>query len=689
MKKYPFIKQEGMKDCGCACLLMIIKYHKGYIPLEELRTLTKTTKLGTDAYHLVEASKEIGFNVSALKTELDSNFILPAIAHVTIDKSYNHYVVIYKINYKKGYVIIGDPACNIKKMKIEDFLNIWNNIIIELIPNRTIPIYKDIQLSDFLISYLLIHKHSLFALFLSSILVTLFSVLSSFYFRNMINSAYTSKSFLFLLFILFLSISIIRIIFEFLRNKIFINFKQKIDMNLSCDLFNHLIDLPYQYYHNRTTGEIISRFDDLDYIREFLERVIFVIFSDVPLLIISFIILCLINMKLSFIVVIFTLLYILVFIVLKPLFKKNIKKIQDENSATMSVITESLTGIETISNCNLKEIRKDKFSLDYYKLLEASFKFSSWMNIRQALTETIYQLGILLVVFLGTINVYDNNLSLGDLIMFYSIFMSFSGPLKNIIDLDMIWCEATSSLKRLLNLIMEKEDNGIVSKIDKFNISFKNLDFYYNDIDLVLKNINLDIKEGEKILLMGESGSGKSTLLKLLMKYYDIGNDKLFIDDIDINNYKDSAINSSIGYLGSQDLLFTGSILSNLDNNNFKKVSEIVKLCEVDTLMKKRELNFHSIIEENGFNLSNGEKQRIALARILLKNFKVILIDEGLNQMDINLERRILKRLFKKYSSKTILVVSHRSDNADLFDRKIEMNKGKIVKDVSKCIIEN
>ena len=164
----------------------------------------------------------------------------------------------------------------------------------------------------------------------------------------------------------------------------------------------------------------------------------------------------------------------------------------------------------------------------------------------------------------------------------------------------------------------------------------------------------------------------------------EINNNQVFIDDIDLNYYKFSALKDNIIYISQNEILFSDSIINNLCLGEEKDVSEIVKLCEIDDILHKRQLNFNYIIEENGFNLSGGERQRLILGRALLKKFKILLIDEGLNQMDVNLERRILKRLFKKYSDRTIIVVSHRLDNCDLYNHHIELNKGRLVKDICK-----
>mgnify|MGYP002624689929 CR=1 FL=1 len=184
-------------------------------------------------------------------------------------------------------------------------------------------------------------------------------------------------------------------------------------------------------------------------------------------------------------------------------------------------------------------------------------------------------------------------------------------------------------------------------------------------------------------MIMGDSGSGKSTILKILKKYYQIDNDKIFIDNIDINKISKYEIDKNITYVSQNEVLFSDTIYNNLTlNRNItdKRIRKVIKDTNIDFI----NYNLNMIIEENGFNLSGGQKSRIVLARSLLNNFKILVLDEIFSEMDIDLERKILKNIFKRYQDKIIIVVSHRNNNLDLFDRYIEIKNGKIINDVSK-----
>ncbi len=687
MTKYPFVKQVDLKDCASCCLLMIIKYYNGFVPLEKLRDITKTTKLGVNAYNLCEGAKEVGFEAECLKISIEDldkkEIFLPIIAHVKIN-NYGHYVVIYKVNKKKKYLIIGDPSSKLKKVSFEEFLKIWNGIIINLHPCRKMPMENDKSIFYFIVELLKPFKTISIFVFLLSVLVIIFSCASSLYFKMILDNINTSHNYLLFIFIIFLIIEIIKLLNTYLRNRLVIFLNQKLDMNISSNVFDKIIDLPYQYYRNRTTGEIVSRFNDLNLIKDTIIKIIVSISTDLPLLIVSLIIMFLTSFKLSIILVSFVVCYVIMVIIFHPLTNKTIHDLQFQKEDYTSTIVEAVGGFETIKNLNIESSIKNKFGLKYYNFLEKYFKFQSMINFKQLLSDLILGVSITIIIYYSSVQIYDNNFTMGTLMMFYTLTNYFIDSIKNILNLDVSFKEAINSLKRVVGLFIDYKDAGIVNNFNFKKIEISNLTYSYDNCETILDNINLEINRGEKILITGSSGSGKSTLFKILMKYHQIDNNKVFVDDIDYNYFSKKAISSSITYISQNEILFSDTLLNNLSVYKKDKLEEIINLCEIDKILNKRKINLNYVVEENGFNFSGGEKQRLILGRTLQKDFKILLIDEGLNQMDVNLERRILKRLFSKYYDKTIIIVSHRLDNLDLYDRNIEIKDGKIVKDVKK-----
>ena len=220
-RKYPFVKQDGIKDCGVASLLMIVKYYKGNVGIEQLRDMTKTDKKGTTAYHLIEAAKQLGMDAKGVKCELEDltkdNLVLPAIAYVTVDQSYNHYVVIYEINFNKKTILIADPANKIKKISFTEFSEMWNNVIIILYPIYKLPLYKNnLSLLQFVMNIIKKCKKEFVNILLLSLFLTIFSIFISFYFKYMIDGiSYSNKQeYLLFIFVIFL-VHLLKIITDF------------------------------------------------------------------------------------------------------------------------------------------------------------------------------------------------------------------------------------------------------------------------------------------------------------------------------------------------------------------------------------------------------------------------------------------------------------------------------------------
>ncbi len=666
---------------------MIINFYGGNLPIDQIRDLTKTDKNGTTAFHIIEACKSIGFNAEGIKTSLEQlnkeNLILPCIAHVVIDGKYKHFVVIYKIDFKNKKIIIADPSCSIKKITFSEFQKMWSGVLITLYPLKKLPLTQNISFIDFLLKIIKLHKAFIFNIIMLSIFITMFSVISSFYMKNILDAINYNN--LTIIFIFFLFINIFKILSDFFRNKLLIYLNQKIDLLLTLDTYKKIISLPYNYYHTRTTGDIISRVNDLSIIRNMITKVSLSLFIDLPLALVTFIIFYIMNTKLFFISLIIVFIYLLLMIFSKNRIINNINTIQVNKSETMSYMIETINGFETVKSVGNETQIIDKFEKKYVKFLKNIFKFDNYNNIISILKDLINAMGYLTIIYVGAKMVILGNLTFGDLLVFVNLLNYFLEPIKNIIDLNSEIKEAKNSLRRILELFKnENKKQTFIDNVKVKEIFFNNLSYSYDYKEKQLKKINLKLKK-QKILILGKSGSGKSTLFKLLMRYYEIPRNQITINGYDINDYKDDVIKQNFSYISQNEILYTDSIYNNLKidkNITEEQIIEISKKCFIDEFLN--DLGLNMLIEENGYNLSGGQRQRIILARALLKNFEVLIIDEGLSQMDINLERKILKNLFKMYENKMIIVISHRLDNMDLYDRVIELKNGEIVKDVFK-----
>jgi len=276
-------------------------------------------------------------------------------------------------------------------------------------------------------------------------------------------------------------------------------------------------------------------------------------------------------------------------------------------------------------------------------------------------------------------------MSLSNLIIFGSFVNYYSNSFSNIINLISNYHSYELTLDRVEELFMLDKEEFKHSYFYlpyelKGDIEFNNLS-YKIGTKVILNNLNLKIKQGEKILLSGDSGSGKSSLVKMLMRYIQVDFGKIKIQGIDINHYHLENIRKYITYLSSNEFLFQDSIKNNIcmyQDYQDEEIEEVVNICLVDEILKSKNITLDSIIEENGFNFSNGERQRIVLARSLLRKTSIYIFDEALAQIDINKEKKILDKLFVYLKDKTVIIISHRFNNKKVFDRVLKLEKGEI-----------
>lgn len=657
IKKYPYIKQRGLKECGPACVQMILKYYGGYVNINKLSEMMYTNQNGTTAYNMNETLKKLGFSSIGLKTNSLTDLKLPCIAHVIINHSYQHYIVLYKVNYKKQTLLIADPATSLKQITFKEFNQIWSGVIIQMHPIKPIAYEHEPNTLKFIWYYI---KKNLKLVLLGGFLTLFVSLLStvSTLFLPIIIQNFHRKT-ITLICTLFLLLFLLKNILNLIKSKILIKLNLNLDKQLYTDIFLKILNLPYRYYRRKTTGEITSYFNDLYVIKDAINHFSQILLIDLPLLIL----LCIIVLKLNFILsIIIAFCLIFYFIIYK---KTNIviaEEMTRQKYQLNSYIIEAISGFETIKNLNVKSKIYDKF-IDYYQSLNITTKKVYTQSETLSFIKNSFENIIILIII---VILSKNNCHLNYLIIIYIAITFIINIIKNIFEFNYSLDQLNYSLSSIMEL--KSISNNLTNTKADGDIKIENLNFSYNKQSYTLKNINLKIESSSKVMVTGNSGSGKTTLFKILKGYYKDYEGNMTIGNKEIKNH----FFEDIIYVSPKEILFTGTLEDNL-NLKYKN-KENNHICEIENITK----NKYQLIEENGFNLSSGQKQRIVLARALC-NFNILIIDEGLNQVSSDMERRILKKIFKKYQDKTIIYISHRLDNLDLFDRFVKIEHGQVV----------
>lgn len=694
MMKYPFVQQEGAKDCGVCSLLMILKFYGGSVSKEYLRELSKTTKKGVNASNLKKAAEQCGLEMIGVKgnvTDLTPSD-LPCIAHVVIDSSYSHFLVIYQKNDRSQQLLIADPATGIKRISYSEFEKISSKVFLLCTPKRKLDIIEnEKKLKRKILEFILQNKKVIIIVCLFSIMLTSLNILTSFQLELLLDyfipySAHLNLQYL----IIFFTLVIVgKVILEYYRNLLFNYLDHTLSKEMITDIYHHILSLPHLYYKNRTTGEIISRIQDIETVKATFSKIAIYFLIDMLLVVLSLSVLLILNLRLTIIVLIIFILSFSCIQFFKKILAEYIKKGKEYASEVNSYLTETILGIETAKELHIEEKIISIFNQHYDHYNKVSYKYNTFYNYQLLFKNIIEEYGTFLVLIVGSVFVQQEFISLGTLLTYQTIMGYFLSPIQNMSELIIEYRQMKVALERLdelYDVIPEDLEKGLIKEIESIDqINLENIHYTYNGKEEVLKNINLTLKKGERVLIYGLSGSGKSTLARLLTGILSFDQGKIKINGIELTNYSLDCLRNSICYVSQSEQLFTASIYTNIcltDNEEIETSSsrflKVCQLCKVDEIVAKSPLSYQLPLEENGFNISGGERQRIILARALLKNAKCYILDESMNEIDIHREREILKALFQEYPNKIFIMISHRYHNSDLFSQKYQLINGEI-----------
>ena len=692
--KRTFVPQIDVRDCGVAALASIAKFYGSDFSLAHLRELAKTNKEGTTALGIVKAADEMGFEtrpVQADKTLFDmSDVPYPFIVHVNKEGKLQHYYVVYQT--KKDYLIIGDPDPSVKitKMSKERFFSEWTGVAIFLAPKPSYQPHKDKK--NGLLSFLpLIFKQKSLITYivLSSLLVTIINIGGSYYLQGILDEYIPNqmKSTLGIISIGLIITYILQQAMSFSRDYLLTVLSQRLSIDVILAYIRHIFELPMSFFATRRTGEIISRFTDANSIIDALASTILSLLLDVSILILVGSVLLAQNPNLFLLSLISVPIYMfIIFSFMKPFEKMN-HDVMQSNSMVSSAIIEDINGIETIKSLTSEENRYQNIDSEFVDYLEKSFKLTKYSILQTNLKQGTKLVLNIFILWFGAQLVMSSKISIGQLITFNTLLSYFTTPMENIINLQTKLQSAKVANNRLNEVYLVESEfqvqkNPVHSNFLMGDIEFDDLSYKYGFGRDTLTDINLTIKQGDKVSLVGVSGSGKTTLAKMIVNFFDPYKGQITINHQDIKNIDKKILRRHINYLPQQAYIFNGSILENLTlgGNNMISQEDILKACELAEIrqdIERMPMGYQTQLSD-GAGLSGGQKQRIALARALLTKSPVLILDEATSGLDVLTEKKVIDNLMS-LTDKTILFVAHRLSIAERTNRVIVLDQGKII----------
>ncbi|CEK38539.1 ABC transporter ATP-binding protein [Paraclostridium sordellii] len=487
--------------------------------------------------------------------------------------------------------------------------------------------------------------------------------------------------------IIMIGITVLGAIFAVLRSIISTNVSQRFARDLRSDLFKHINYYSLEDIDKITRASLITRLtNDVNQVQQFVNSLMRIIIKAPILCIGSFILAIKLNLELSIILFIgIVLIFIVIIINLKigiPYFKKIQISLDDMNSN----LRQYLENVRIVNLFNRLKYEKSKFEKVNNNLAKSTKKAMKVSSVFKPTITLISNIVIILILYLGNKLFISNKIEIGVIVAYINYMGRILTSLLMISHIFNIFIRAKASGDRIIEVFdmkVEKDQKAEVEFDIRGDIKFENVNFSYNSHENTLKDISFEINDGEHIGIIGPTGSGKSTIINLIIKLYKIDKGIIKFNDKNIDNLNAKTLRKFIGIVPQKNILFNQSIADNIKfgnkNIDTEEIKNICKICDCDGFIESFEKGYDESIDEGGSNLSGGQRQRICIARALIRNPKVLILDDSFSAMDIKTENKILKNIKTKLYKTTLIVVSQKINSIINMDKIMVLDNGEIV----------
>lgn len=708
-RKIRFEKQLDTSDCGLVCLKMICSIYGKDYSLSYLRSIIHTGKDGVSLLEISKASEILGFKTSGglfAIEDFEEKVDLPCILHW----NQNHFVVLYDIIKKGGakYYYVADPGKGLLKYKKEDIIDSWEigtkantSIGVALLFDVTNQFHKnevdEINKQDcqfkFLFSYFIKHKKFFLQLILGLLVGSVLQLIFPFLLQSIVDVGIGNKDINFIWLILIAQFILITssTAIDFIRRHILLHISTRINVSLISDFFIKLMKLPMSFFDSKLMGDIIQRIEDHKRIENFLiNQSLTLLFSLFSFVVFS-IVLLVYNKYIFIVFVIGSVLYglwILLFLKKRRILDyRNFEQQGIDRSKTYQLIN----GMQEIKLQGLEKQKRWEWEDTQADLFEVKLKTLSLQQSQGAGSLFINQIKNLIITVMSATSVINGDISVGMMLSIQYIIGQLNSPIEQIIGFIYQWQDVNISLERMSeihNKPNEENKNRDIVEINSnssYDIVFNKVSFSYEGYSsrLVLRNVDLIIPSKKVTAIVGASGSGKTTLLKLLLGYYEPSTGSIEVAGLSLNSFNLTWWRSICGAVMQDGYIFSDSIARNIITTDGGidryKLKEAAKIANINNYIEKLPLKYNTIVGQEGQGLSQGQKQRLLIARAVYKDPDFLFLDEATNALDANNEKEIIENLDRFYKNKTVIIIAHRLSTVKNADQIVVLDNGAIV----------
>lgn len=691
--KYPAIIQASEEDCGATCLATIAKYYGRSFNISRIREAVGTTPKGTTLLGLRRGAEKLGFNTRSAKAppevldQLDE-ISLPAIISW---KGY-HYVVLY--GKRRNKYIISDPAVGLRYIDRGELSENWFNyliLILEPDPIRFAEQEED-KVSGVrrFIKRVLPYKKILLEVLVLNIVLGLLSLALPFFIQILTDDVLIrgDREILQGLAISVIAMIIISQSLSFIQANLIAQFGQRIQLGLVLEFGRKLLRLPLNYYEARSSGEIVNRLQDIEKIDQLISQVAVSLPSEFFIALISLGVMFFYSWKLTLLVLVLTTFALFIIVVFLPTLQQRTRQSLVLESENQGFLVETFKGALTLKIINAYFIFWEKLQSRFGRVANTLLDLSKIRIIYSSSTGLVSGISEIALLWYGSTLVINQELSIGQLLAFKTMSEKFEGFVSSLINIIDDFIEAKVASQRLSEVIDHRSEEEItdnkpfVTISEQDDIIFKEINFYYSGRDNLLENFSITIKGGKTTAIIGKSGCGKSSLAKLLTGLHipqsgNISFGNYSLDDLALESVREQVI------LIPQDAHFwSRSIYDNFrlasPTTSFDEIVNACKIAQADEFIQKLPYKYQTVLGEYGANISGGEKQRLAIARAILNDPSILILDESTGALDPVSEAEVLDNLLRSRQGKTTILISHRPKVIQQADQIIYLEQGQL-----------
>jgi len=693
--KYQFVKQHSEEDCGAACLAAIAKYYGQTFTISHIREAVGTGQFGTTLLGLKRGAEILGFKANPVKTSpeiLDkiNEAPLPAIIHW----QGNHWVILYGKKGKK--FLIADPAVGMRYLSKEDIKAAWTDWLLLLLEPDPLRFFAQKQDKEGgfwrFFRRVWIYRGILFQALPLNLVLGLLSLTSPFLLQILTDDVLVRGD-IKLLTTVVIAVVVMNIIstsLSFVQSHLIAHFAQRMQLGLVLEFGRQILRLPLTYYETRRSGEVVSRLRDIDQINQLIAQVVIGLPSQFFIAIISLGFMFFYSWKLTLVALVISVVMTTSTFIFQPTLQQKTNELLITEAETQGVLVETFKGALTLKTTASRRQFWDELQNRFNRLARLTFQTMQIGIINNTFSGFVSGIGGVVLLWFGGYLVINpaENISVGQLLAFNSMNGNFISLISTVINFVDEFTRAKTATRRLTEVIdatPEEEDNSkkpFVEISSNANIICTNLTFHYpGRIDL-LEDFSLTIPGGKNIALIGKSGCGKSTLAKLISSLYQLQSGNIQIGIYNLQDLSLECLRQQIVLVPQDAHFWNRSIIDNFRLGapyvSFEQIVQACKISGADEFISKLPETYQTILGEFGANISGGQRQRLAIARAIVTDPAILILDESTGGLDPVSEAQVLDQLFQHRQGKTTILITHRPKVINRADWIVLIDKGRL-----------